>query len=141
MGFFSSLFGLGSDSKKSKILKDIDVMDAINAHVRWKLRLEKYLNGTSDEQLDPKVICLDDQCSLGKWIHGPAQEQFREDEGYQTLRDDHARFHIIASEIVTKIQSNDKSTAEVILKGDYTIASRKVVHDLTELSKLLSANG
>ena len=35
-------------------------MDAINAHVYWKIRLEKYVNGTSEENLDPEVICRDE---------------------------------------------------------------------------------
>lgn len=136
MGFFSSLFG-SRESEKASIVGSIDVMEAINAHVRWKIRLEKYLNGTSEEQLDSKVICRDDQCVLGKWIHGPAHEHFQNDEGYKTLRADHARFHVIAGKVVSSVQANDKTAAEALMKGEYIQASRKVVHDLTELSKQL----
>ncbi len=135
MGFFSTLFG--TDSKKSAALNGLDIMDAINAHVKWKLRLEKYLGGTSEESLDPRVICLDDQCALGKWIHGTAYEQFQGDQGFDTLRDDHANFHLVASKIVSLVQQNDKSGAEALLKSDYMNASRRVVHDLTELNKQL----
>lgn len=137
MGFFSSLLGLDK-AAKTKAIKDVDVMDAINAHVRWKIRLDKYVQGTSDEILDPKIICRDDQCALGKWIHGSAHDYFRNDEGFRALRDDHARFHIVASQVVEKVQANDRTGAEAILKGDYQSASRKVVHDLTELSKQLA---
>lgn len=113
-------------------------MEAINAHVRWKIRLEKYVDGTSEEKLDPGIICRDDQCQLGKWINGPALEHFRDDAGLNTLRDDHAQFHIIAGEVVNKIHANDKVAAEVLLKGEYMEASRKVVRDLTELNKHLT---
>lgn len=138
MGFFSSLFGFDK-SKTTTAVDGIDVMEAINAHVRWKIRLEKYLNGTSEEQLDPKVICRDDQCVLGKWIHGAAYEHFQNDEVFQTLRGDHAQFHVIAGKVVSSVQSNDKATAEALMKGDYISASRKVVHALTELSKQLAS--
>jgi len=136
MGFFSSLFG-SNNTKKETIVGSIDVMEAINAHVRWKMRLEKYLNGTSEEQLDPQVICRDDQCVLGKWIHGPAHEHFQNDDGFKTLRSDHAQFHVVAGKVVTSVQAKDKATAEALMKNEYMQASRKVVHDLTELSKQL----
>lgn len=79
MGFFSSLLGLNED-KKAVIQADINVMDAINAHVLWKIRLEKYMDGTSEEKLDAKVICQDNQCKLGKWIYGQAIDYFEGDE-------------------------------------------------------------
>lgn len=137
MGIFSSLFGSGG-SKKSTINDEINIMEAINAHVRWKIRLEKYVDGTSEEKLDPRIICRDDQCQLGKWINGPALEHFRDDAGLITLRDDHAQFHIIAGEVVNKMHANDPVAAEYLLKGEYMEASRKVVRDLTELNKHLT---
>lgn len=134
MGFFSSLLGFG-ESNKTSIKEEINIMDAINAHILWKIRLEKYLNGTSDEKLDPNVICRDDQCKLGKWIHGPALKHFMDDDGFMTLRDDHAKFHVIAGKIVTNVQENDKAAAEALMQGEYMRSSRKVVHALTVLSK------
>jgi len=138
MGIFSSLFGSGG-SKKENIKDEINIMEAINAHVRWKIRLEKYVDGTSEEKLDPKIICRDDQCQLGKWINGPALAHFQDDAGLVTLRDDHAQFHIIAGEVVNKMHANDKVAAEDLLKGEYMEASRKVVRDLTELNKHLAS--
>lgn len=137
MGIFSSLFGSGT-GKKSTINDEINIMEAINAHVRWKIRLEKYVDGTSEEKLDPRIICRDDQCQLGKWINGPALEHFRDDVGLITLRDDHAQFHIIAGEVINKMHANDPVAAEYLLKGAYMEASRKVVRDLTELNKHLT---
>lgn len=137
MGFFSSLLGFGDD-KKANIKDEINIMEAINAHIHWKIRLEKYLDGTSDEKLDPELICRDDHCKLGKWIHGPALKHFHAaDEGFATLRDDHAQFHIIAGKVVTNMQANDLAAAELLMDGEYTKASRKVVHALTTLSKHL----
>ena len=138
MGLFSALFGK-KKTESTKIVGSLDVMAAINAHVLWKVRLEKYMDGTSEETLDPQVICLDNQCTLGKWIHGPAHSFFQNDESFVKLREDHANFHQIASKVVTKVLDNDRATAEAIMKNEYFQASRKVVTDLTVLSKQLLA--
>ena len=136
MGIFSKLFGAEESKVKAKISEEINIMEAINAHIHWKLRLEKYLNGTSEENLDPSVIGRDDQCKLGKWIHGPALKYFNDDdETLKTLRDDHALFHVTAASVVTLVQSNNHLAAEGVMNGEYTQASRKVVRDLTLLGK------
>ena len=138
MGFFSRLFGADEGKVKAKIKDEINIMEAINAHILWKIRLEKYLDGTSEENLDPSVICRDDQCKLGKWIHGTAPTYFHEDdETLKILRSDHAHFHVTAASIVTLVQENKVTEAEAIMDGEYTQASRKVVRDLTLLGKHL----
>lgn len=144
MGIFSNLVGLGKkkavSGTKTKISDEINIMEAINAHILWKIRLEKYLDGTSEENLDPMVICRDDQCKLGKWIHGPALKYFHDDdETLKVLRSDHAHFHVTAAKVVTSVQQNNNAAAEAIMDGEYTKASRKVVHGLTALSKHVHA--
>lgn len=138
MGFFASLLGF-NEAKVIKIKEEINILDAINAHILWKIRLEKYMKGTSEEKLDPKVICLDNQCKLGKWIHGTAQEHFKDDESLTYLREEHAKFHVFASNIVTKVQANDLAAAQELFEGDYKYTSRKVIFALTELSKHIQA--
>jgi len=143
MGYLSNLFGLDKSKiakEKTRISDEINIMEAINAHILWKIRLEKYLDGTSEEKLDPAVICRDDQCKLGKWIHGPALKYFHDDdEALKVLRSDHAHFHVTAASVVTHVQANDNAAAEAIMDGEYTKASRKVVHALTALSKHVHA--
>lgn len=136
MGIFSNLFGQNKD-KASSIRKEIDITEAVNAHMKWKARLQHCLDGTSDEILDPMIICRDDQCTLGKWIHGPAVKHFHGDPEFNTLRSDHAQFHFIASNVVYKIQQNDQDGAMSLFHGDYVQASRKVIYALTELNKQL----
>lgn len=134
MGFFSSLLGF-DEAKAVKIKEEINILDAINAHILWKIRLEKYLQGTSEEKLDPKIICLDNQCKLGKWIHGTATDHFQDDESLVYLRDEHAKFHLYASSVVTKVQENNHAAARELFEGDYKYTSRKVIFALTELGK------
>ncbi len=55
---------------------DLDFMGAIEAHIRWKVRLESYISGEGREQLDPDVVGKDNQCALGKWIYGPGGQKY-----------------------------------------------------------------
>jgi hypothetical protein len=133
----AGLFGWArtTDSQKAQIRQELNVMDAINAHVRWKVRLQAYLNGTSTEELDPAVICRDDQCALGKWIHGPALKHFEGNETFHQLRTDHAEFHLIAGDVVNHVQANERPAAEALMDNEYKYASRRVVQALTELDQ------
>ncbi len=138
MGLFSSLFGTRIDTAaKAAIRSQIDLAQAVEAHVQWKVRLQNYIEGKSDENLDPMVICRDDQCALGKWIHGPAMDYFHDAEAFHELRADHAQFHFVAGTIVQKIQANDRPAAEKLFHGEYAKVSHKVMIALTELNNMV----
>lgn len=137
MGLFSSvasLLHLNSD-KKAQIREEIDLPQAVQAHINWKLRLQNYLEGRSEEKLDAMVICRDDQCELGQWIHGPGMGHFHDLEPFQQLRADHAQFHYVAANVVQNVQAKDFLGARKILDEEYPHISRKVVLGLTELHK------
>jgi methyl-accepting chemotaxis protein len=140
MGFFSRIFGLNNQNEakvREEIRSEIDISDCINAHMKWKGRLQNYLDGTSEEKLDPMIVCRDDQCVLGKWIHGPALKHFHNDEGFHKLRSDHANFHFVAGTVIKKVQENDIPGSDALMKNEYARASRDVIQGLTELNKLL----
>lgn len=142
MGLFSgvaSLLNLKLDSaKKAEISSEIDLSKAVDSHIQWKLRLQNYLDGNSDEQLDPMVICRDDQCVLGQWIHGQGMAHFHELQPFHQLRADHAEFHYIAGNVVKHAQSDERSQAEALMTEDYARISHKVVRSLTELHKAVT---
>lgn len=124
-------------AKKEAIRGEIDLSKAVEAHIHWKLRLQQYVEGKSSETLDAMVICRDDQCELGKWIHGPATSHFHGAEAFHELRADHAQFHYVAGNVVQKVQANDRPAADALLKGEYAHISHKVVIALTELNRLV----
>jgi hypothetical protein len=140
MGFFSKLFGHETSSEakiREAVRSKINISEAIDVHMKWKERLQNYVDGTSKEQLDPMVICRDDQCELGKWILGPALQYFHDDAGFDKLRSDHANFHFVACSVVMKVKDNDLAGSDALLKNEYARASRDVIQDLTELNKHL----
>jgi Chemoreceptor zinc-binding domain len=140
MSLFSGIASLfhADAAKKEQVRGEINLMDAVDAHVKWKVRLQNYLDGRSQEKLDPLTIGRDDQCVLGKWIHGPATKHFHDDDHFHQLRADHAEFHFVAANVVKHVQDNNHSAAESLLNGDYKHISHKVVMALTELNRLVT---
>jgi hypothetical protein len=148
MGFFSKLFGseehnanagVNIQAVRETIRSEVNISECIGAHMKWKGRLQRYVDGTSTEVLDPAVICRDDQCVLGKWIHGPALKHFHNSDGFDKLRTDHATFHLVAGAVVKKLQDNDRAGSARLLSTEYAQASREVIQDLMELDEDLRA--
>jgi hypothetical protein len=114
---------------------------AIEAHQKWKMRLQAVIEARSQEKLDPNVVSRDDQCDLGKWIHGPAAGQFAGDPQFGNLKRKHAYFHVCASRVLSLAQSGqkEKAVAEMSAVGEFGRASREVVGDLASLFVRLTA--
>ena len=164
MGFFSKIFGLDSSDKakpgKSRtpeqsldpsemgldaksaaaILAEIDIDTAIAAHENWKLRLENYMNDKSTETLQAEVVCLDDRCDLGKWLHGPGGQRLGKYPAFSMLLARHKYFHVQASTVVALAQADDKARATQVLDSSYRHASTQVVLLLKELKRGLGGS-
>lgn len=113
--------------------------DAIAAHIKWKVRLHQFIDGTSAEKLSSAVVCKDNQCDLGKWIYGDGAK-FKAAPHYQDLVKKHANFHICAAEVVKKVEGGDKTGAHAALGGPFAVASKETVAAImtlkTEAAKL-----
>lgn len=108
-------------------LAGLNFKTAIDAHMKWKLRLDNYIKGTSTEQLKVEVVCRDDQCPLGKWIHDQGGEKFGYSETFFDMKAHHAHFHRCAGGVLSAAQSGDTATALKLLNGgDYVKASERV---------------
>lgn len=140
MGLLSGITGLLGfakldEGKRARIREEINLMEAIQAHVLWKVKLQDCIDGKSREKLDPMMVCRDDQCTLGKWIHGPAIKHFHGDETFHQLRSDHAQFHFVAGTVVQHVYAKEQAAAEALMKGEYQQVSHKVMVELAELNK------
>lgn len=162
MGFFSRIFGLdtatsdkprhaskssatdardpaseiGLDAKTAAaVLAEIDIDTAISAHENWKIRLQNYLNGQSTEDLKPELVCMDDRCDLGKWLHGPGGQRLGSYPAFSMLLARHKYFHVQASTVLALAQAQDKEKADQMLQGSYRQASNQVVFLLKELKR------
>ena len=112
----------------------LDFASAIQAHRNWKNRLGKYLSDESDEKLNYRVICRDDQCVLGKWINGEASDKFGNLPSFGELKVTHGMFHLAAGRIV-QLHDENKSVEAMrhLRQGDYPRHSIKVMGLLSAL--------
>lgn len=112
----------------------LDFSSAIEAHLRWKMRLADYIAGKSEENLDPETIGQDDKCILGQWIYDVGGRNFGNEPGFNELVETHARFHKCAAEVVRKVDADQRDVAkQMISQGDYARASMLVIRQLSSL--------
>lgn len=114
----------------------MNFFDAINAHVAWKVRLQKHIKGESEEQLDASVVGRDDQCTLGKWIYANV-EQHGEMALFRQVQVQHADFHRCAAEIIDTANRGEQQEAEHKLHHDYAHLSYMIIKSLRNLGKEL----
>ena len=125
--------------EKSPEVGGLNFKSAVDAHMKWKMRLDAYISGTSTEQLDASVVCRDDQCPLGKWIYGHGGGQFGYSETFFDMKTHHAHFHRCAGDIVLAAQAGEAERARQLLHhGDYVHASERVKKLLARLFVLVS---
>ncbi|MBV0934289.1 CZB domain-containing protein [Marinobacterium weihaiense] len=118
----------------------LDFKSAIEAHQRWKSRLNDVIQGRSQETLDPSTVARDDCCALGKWIHGNGGAQFSGQPEFAELKRQHAHFHVCAGHVLLLAQSGRRSDAETeIHEGDFARISREVVLRLAQMYTRLKA--
>jgi hypothetical protein len=117
----------------------LNFKSAVDAHMKWKMRLESYINGTSTETLKVDVVCRDDQCPLGKWIYSRGGSEFGYSETFFDMKAHHANFHRCAGEVLGTAQAGDKDKALYLLHhGDYVRASERVKKLLARLFVLVA---
>ena len=110
----------------------MNLIDALCSHISWKLRLQKVIDGTSEEQLDAATVARDDACELGKWIYGEGLK-YKASETYRALGRVHANFHICAAKVVLKAQEGDKRSAASLLHTTIEPLSREIVRVMSDL--------
>lgn len=131
--------GTADTNADSGMIAGLDFKGAINAHIAWKVRLEKCINGDNEEHLQVDVISRDDQCVLGKWIHGTGGQQFGQLREFQEMKMEHMRFHLGAGDVLACCLAGDKEgAAEKLKSGDYSRASSRVKLHLSRLYVQLS---
>ncbi|MFO1399801.1 MAG: methyl-accepting chemotaxis protein [Steroidobacteraceae bacterium] len=90
--------------------QQFDFDGAIEAHRQWKVKLRTAI--ADHQQLDAEKICMDDQCPLGQWIHGPGGSRWGKQPTFVHLRTRHADFHRVAGGIATTINAGHYEDAE-----------------------------
>jgi len=139
---FTHFFGHSStdkhviDSDDHRVLEQLDIRAAQAAHENWKVRLSAYLDGKSNENFAPEVVCFDDRCDLGHWIHGEAKQRLGKYPGFTALMGHHKMFHYAASNVVSMQQAGHPEEARKQLNGVFAQQSAAVMASLDMLAEL-----
>jgi len=112
--------------------------DAISAHIKWKIRLTQFIEGSAAEKLQSATAGKDNLCELGKWIYGEGAK-YKALPHYADLVKKHADFHGHAAEVVKKVEAGDRVGAKSALGGPFAAASKDTVTAIMNLKKEASA--
>jgi hypothetical protein len=123
-----------NEDGQGAMIGGLNFMTAIDYHMRWKSRLESYINGNGKEDLRVDMVCRDDECDLGKWIYGRGGERYAGIDTFGEMKTQHAQFHACAGKVLAVARLGQKEEAlRMLQQGDYVRASERVKMSLAKL--------
>lgn len=112
--------------------------EAIKVHTYWKVTLRWMINGHRAVDADEKSDAH--RCELGNWIDQVGAE-FGSLPEFQMLKHEHAEFHRVAGEVISKVQQGLVAEADVMLstEGSFTAASARTIDAIRALKARVEA--
>lgn len=98
----------------------MDIDQALSTHMDWKVKLRRAIQ---EHQAVDATASRDDQCPLGKWLHGEAKMKFGRLPTHQACVGKHAEFHRAVGAIAQKINAGAYDEAARMLEAGTTYAS------------------
>lgn len=121
--------------------EDLDFSKWVKAHRDWRARLIAYINGDSTEILEEAVVCRDDRCALGQWIHGSGAHYYGDVDVFQQLKSHHADFHLSAGMVVAMFKKAGGKAATKTLHQDFDLNSIRVIRGIEALERKVTGAG
>jgi len=113
----------------------MDFDEAVASHTQWKRKLREEL-AKQDGSLRPVEVALDHKCPLGQWIYGEGSSCSALPE-YTKLKYEHARFHTVAADLVSKANRGDSIEQDLApcSSTEFSNASSAVVIAIMSMKK------
>jgi hypothetical protein len=113
----------------------MDLDQAGQMHSQWKITLRMAI--AKQETLDASAIATDNQCPLGKWLHGEAQGKFGKLPSYGECVSKHAAFHQEAGKVAQAINAKNFTQAKTMMDANtpYVLAANGFIIALGTLKK------
>ena len=117
----------------------MDLNNAIQKHAEWKFKFRNALH--ANETLDAGAISKDNNCELGKWLHGEAKTLYWKSAAYAKCIPDHAAFHVEAGKVAAAVNARKKDDAERLMSSGFAFAeaSKRVGISIIELKNEIRA--
>lgn len=123
-----------SRKETAAVRTEISFSEAIDAHLDWKRRLVESLNAPGRRALMLAEVGNASACTLGQWIDGAGERRYGDLSSFAELREDHRSFHVLARRVVELHRSNDRHSAQALLKAEFQQAGHRIVERLKHLS-------
>jgi hypothetical protein len=137
MGFFSRLFESSSFFESEYTVKTImPLAQVVSAHVNWKVRLNKLIDGTLGYKLDPEMLLQANDTELGRWILQADAAGFSDNHKnlLKQLHQANIDMHQVASRIATMVQDGKRENLETEIEKFKNI-SKELMYLLLDLGK------
>jgi hypothetical protein len=128
-----AVHGVVEFEKDEEEFHGLNMRQAIDAHINWKVRLENALAGDGSESLQVGQVAADDRCILGQWLHSEAKRRFGATSEFQDLVKSHADFHLLAGDILCDAHDGRHDVAREKLQRDFRQKSDRVQLHLVRL--------
>jgi Chemoreceptor zinc-binding domain len=144
MSWWKSIFG-NSDTEMAPVKADaneevggLNFKTALEAHIKWKIRLMGVIDGTGTEVLDPRVVAQDNQCALGKWIYGQGGKEYGSNTEFKELVAAHTNFHKCAGQVLDlSLEGKSVEAKQAVETGAFAKASHETSRHLMRLWRSL----
>ncbi len=111
----------------------MNIDSAFETHAQW---IESFCEVIlKQESIEVAAYEKDEDCALGKWLHGVGQVQYGHSPAFAELLSRHAEFHRLAAHVAQTINAKEFDHASQLLQkeGDYAAASRAVYQAIRAL--------
>ncbi|MGC1463034.1 MAG: CZB domain-containing protein [Terracidiphilus sp.] len=111
----------------------MDLNAAIQKHAEWKFKFRSAI--FTGEMMDAAAIAKDNNCEMGKWLHGEAKALYGHQAAHAKCLANHAAFHVEAGKVAAAINAKKKADAEKMLGAGsaFSEASKIVAVAIVEL--------
>lgn len=99
---------------------------AKSAHLLWKTRIHNMLNGS--ESIIENQVTTHEQCKLGKWYYGSAQQTFRYNQHFIELGSAHEEMHHCLKKVVRAHNNGRKQESKELGKKINSLSSEVIKH-------------
>lgn len=130
--FFNALTSDAPPTTEQHGLQGLDLQQAIAVHQKWVKDLEAYVAGQPVE-MSALEAAQDDRCLLGNWLLAHAEGEMQKLNAFETLREDHSRFHLCAANIIAHYQEQAADEARLLLRQELRHLSNTVRLDIIQL--------
>jgi methyl-accepting chemotaxis protein len=112
----------------------MDLNTAIQKHAEWKFKFRNALLARA--AMDANAISKDNNCEMGKWLHGDAAALYGNLPAYARCLANHAAFHVEAATVAKAVNALNKEDVERkrATGSAFSAASKKVGISIVELN-------